>query len=375
MKLALCLFKYFPYGGLQRNFLTIAMELLNRGHDVTVYTGAWEGEKPEQLKVKILSVKRLSNHSTNCRFHRELQQHLKDDPVDLVIGFNKMPDLDVYYCADTCFATKVYEDKPFFYRLLPRSRWSLTFEKGVFDKNLATETLLLSQNEGEAYKKYYDTQPERFHLMPPGINRNRIRTESGAAEGAAVRESLGISPEHKVVGFLGSDYKRKGLDRMLHAISALPEDEKSQVRALVIGRDKRLPDYQKLAKQLGIADQVIFVGQRDDVPQLLFACDLLMHPAYLENTGNVILEAVVAGLPVICTANCGYAFYIRDNQLGSVVDMPFKQQELDQALLDLLTSDINWQQRCGAFAESADIYSRPLRAAECIERIGEQRCQ
>ena len=43
MKLALCLFKYFPYGGLQRNFLAIAQELIARGHELTVYTGSWGG--------------------------------------------------------------------------------------------------------------------------------------------------------------------------------------------------------------------------------------------------------------------------------------------------------------------------------------------
>ena len=44
MKLALCLYKYFPYGGLQRDFLRILKECQSRGHEVSVYTSEWQGE-------------------------------------------------------------------------------------------------------------------------------------------------------------------------------------------------------------------------------------------------------------------------------------------------------------------------------------------
>ena len=59
MKIALCLYKYFPYGGLQRNFLAISEELLKRGHDITVYTGEWEGECPANLSVTLLIAKKF----------------------------------------------------------------------------------------------------------------------------------------------------------------------------------------------------------------------------------------------------------------------------------------------------------------------------
>jgi hypothetical protein len=45
-------------------------------------------------------------------------------------------------------------------------------------------------------------------------------------------------------------------------------------------------------------------------PRFLLGADLLIHPAYNENTGTVLLEALVAGLPVLTTAVCGYAHYI-----------------------------------------------------------------
>ena len=57
MRLALCLFKYFPYGGLQRNCLAVAKELMARDHDVTIYTASWEGVRVEGLQVELINVK------------------------------------------------------------------------------------------------------------------------------------------------------------------------------------------------------------------------------------------------------------------------------------------------------------------------------
>ncbi len=48
MKLALCLYKYFPYGGLQRDFLRILTECQQRGHAVDVYTSEWQGKSPTE---------------------------------------------------------------------------------------------------------------------------------------------------------------------------------------------------------------------------------------------------------------------------------------------------------------------------------------
>ena len=50
-KLAILLFRYFPYGGLQKDFMGVAKELLSRGHSIRVYTRIWEGEIPKDLEV------------------------------------------------------------------------------------------------------------------------------------------------------------------------------------------------------------------------------------------------------------------------------------------------------------------------------------
>jgi UDP-glucose:(heptosyl)LPS alpha-1,3-glucosyltransferase len=110
------------------------------------------------------------------------------------------------------------------------------------------------------------------------------------------------------------------------------------------------------------------------VPALLQAADAFLHPAYEENTGNVILEAAIAGLPVVATDVCGYAHFIEDFQLGAVVYSPFQVENLAAKVGNVLDRDRQyWRQQGANLAHTGDIFSRPQRAAEYIEAIGVKR--
>ena len=122
LKLAFCLYKYFPYGGLQRDFLRIALECQKLGHDIRVYTLTWRGDVPDGFDVTIVPVKALTNHTRYERFRAWLHERLIRDPVDAVIGINKMPGLDVYYAADSCYEEKAQSQRSWLYRQLPRYR-------------------------------------------------------------------------------------------------------------------------------------------------------------------------------------------------------------------------------------------------------------
>ncbi|MGB2929790.1 MAG: hypothetical protein WBB70_12840, partial [Desulfobacterales bacterium] len=62
MKFAFCLYKYFPFGGQQRDFLEIAKTCIKRGHHVDVYTASWEGDIPNGFQIYVLPIKGLTNH-------------------------------------------------------------------------------------------------------------------------------------------------------------------------------------------------------------------------------------------------------------------------------------------------------------------------
>lgn len=76
MIVALCLYKYFPYGGLQRDFMRIAKTIAARGHHVRVYTRAWQGERPAEFECVDVPVTAHSNHGRDKQYQTWVQQHL-----------------------------------------------------------------------------------------------------------------------------------------------------------------------------------------------------------------------------------------------------------------------------------------------------------
>lgn len=120
-----------------------------------------------------------------------------------------------------------------------------------------------------------------------------------------------------------------------------------------------------------VPDQVRFIGARKDVPQLLMAADFLIHPASVENTGTVIVEALAANVPVLTTEICGYSFHVTRADAGQVVGAPFDQDELNRALGFMLACGRadQWRANCKKYIENADIFSRAQRAADVIEKV------
>ncbi|CAM5231148.1 Glucosyltransferase I RfaG OS=Stutzerimonas stutzeri OX=316 GN=CXK95_05890 PE=4 SV=1 [Stutzerimonas stutzeri] len=95
---------------------------------------------PDDFEVLIAPVKALFNHTRNERFTAWVEADLARRPVDRVIGFNKMPGLDVYYAADPCFEDKAQTLRNPIYRRWGRYKHFAEYERAVFDPQAKTET-------------------------------------------------------------------------------------------------------------------------------------------------------------------------------------------------------------------------------------------
>jgi len=370
MQLAFCLYKYFPFGGLQRDFLRIAKECTHRGHTVDVYTMEWDGEKNSGLNIHVLPVSGWQNHKRACNFVKEFSKAITQKKYDLVVGFNKMPGLDVYFAADTCYQAKARKKHGIFYRLTPRYRHLVHYENAVFTKNAKTKILLISPFQKNEFIHFYQTPEQRFYFLPPGIARDRLAPDNAAEIRAETRREFGIHENDFLLLMVGSGFKTKGLDRVIAGFAALPDELKKRSKLFIIGKD-HAELYEKQAAQLGITEYIRFLGGRYDVPRLFLAGDLLLHPAYSENTGTVLLEAVASGLPVLTTDNCGYAHYIEEANAGMVLPSPFQQKQFNQTIQNMLLSPerSTWHLNGITFAKQADIYNLAEHAVDIIEAI------
>ncbi|MBN1441332.1 MAG: glycosyltransferase family 4 protein [Planctomycetes bacterium] len=370
MRLAFCLYKYFPYGGLERDFLRIAECCCQRGHDVYVYTRSWEGEVPSGFKLTLVPVEGYTNHGLCASFVRRVRPRLLEERFDAVIGFNHMPGLDVYYAADVCFKAHAHENHGLWYRFTPRYRVYSALEESVFSPESRTEILLISEKEKSQYIQHYCTQESRFHFLPPGVSRDCRPPAHHAVIRSRLRREFSIGEDQNLVLMVGSNYKKKGFDRTLEAIASLPRGLKENTHLFVVGRQRRRA-WLAWSRLLGLFERVTFVGERNDVPRFLLGADLLMHPASRENTGTVIVEALVAGLPVLATDVCGYATHVERAGSGLLVPSPYRQADLNRKLAYMLTAPEreSWRRNALAYTARTDLFSLADRAADTIESI------
>jgi len=364
MRVAFVLFDWFPQGGLQQDLVKTVRACQGRA-TIEIHCLAWQGEPLPDVDTHIVNVRGFSKAAVREAFAAHVQQ-LKTR-VDLVVGFNRLPGLDYYFAADTCFAHRAGQ-RPWWYRLAPRTRQYLRFEDAVFGHNSNTVSLLLSPQQRLHYQQHYHTSPQRLIDLPPGIDRKHRAGADAARLRADFRAGLGISDDELVVLQIGSSFTTKGVERSLQALAALPRELHSRVHYCLMGRDKRHARWQQRARTVtGLGARLHFPGPEYDVPRCMQGADMLLHPSLHESAGMVILEAVVAGLPVLTTAGCGYAHHVLEAGAGLVCGEPFNQQDLNAMLLTMLTADrAPWRQGGIHYGQTHNLYDMPAVIADIV---------
>ena len=148
--------------------------------------------------------------------------------------------------------------------------------------------------------------PDRVRLVPlgcdPAVSHAVTPDERREARAAL---GWGDGPRALFVGALGDG--RKGFDTLYAAWTILGATPGWDVRLAVAGRGAALKGWRARAAADGLTDRVEFLGFRADVPRLLAAADVLVHPARYEAYGLGVREALCRGLPAIVSARAGVA--------------------------------------------------------------------
>jgi UDP-glucose:(heptosyl)LPS alpha-1,3-glucosyltransferase len=367
MRIAFAIMKLFPGGGLQRDCLELARQIRKHGHDVVIFTSSKDAvDFADDLAVEELPVRRRTNHGMQREFASRLRSAFSPRQFDTVVGFDKLPYLDILYCADPSIRARMSREPYLF--LLPRYRGYLALERAVFAPAGRTKVLLLSQRQVNEYCTAWHTPPERLKLLPPTIAAARRHPDYRVnGVGARLRLGLGFAPQDRVWLAVTAAPFTKGLDRSLRALREFPA-AKLIVAGLAPTSSRAARNVSAQARRFGVAGRTHSVGHREDIPELMAAADLLVHPARRDTTGTVILEAVVNGLPVITTAVCGYAQHVEAAGAGIVIDDPFDFKAFLAALSAAEDTGrrARWSAAAARYGEQPLLYEGRSRAAEII---------
>jgi len=365
MHFAFAIVSLFPGGGLQRDCLDIARRVRMLGHDVTIFTSRKSGDGfADDLPMRILRVGGHTNHRRQRAFSDEFMRDASGQ-FDLLVGFDKLGGLDVLYCSDRSTQARAARNPAL--HLLPRYWEYIGLEKECFAPERTTKVLLLSEPQLNEYWSSWTTEPKRLVLLPPTLVPARRRPElrnDGTREEWRLR--LGLSPDDWAWIAVGVQPRTKGIDRTIRALRGFAD-----ARLLIVGLDEggiRSAPIRRLAGWLGVADRIKWLGHREDVPELMAAADVFVHPARYDTTGTVILEAIVNGLPVITSSACGYAKHVSTADAGIVVPEPYRQRTLVAALQAARDAACmaHWSKSGSEYGEQSSLYEGRGRATELI---------
>ncbi|HEY0562759.1 MAG TPA: glycosyltransferase family 4 protein [Methylophilus sp.] len=355
MRFAFIIFKYFPFGGMQRDMLRTAHELVKRGHTVEIFSLSWQGDLPDDIKIHMLPQNAWFNYQRYQKFIDATFAIINASQFDYVFGYNRMANLDAHFAADPCFIERAHQQRGFFYRLTPRYRWFAACEKAVFAKQSKTHILAVSLTEQPHFKHWYGTQPSRFHYIPPFLSPQRFVLLDKVDMRKHLRCAFGFGAEDFVFLLTGSGFAMKGLDRAILALAALPADMRATTRLVAVGQDNP-KQFEAMARKLGLAEHVVIAKGRADTPQLMQGADVCVHPAYRENTGLVILEGMACGAPMLVTESCGYAQHVARAEAGLVNPLPYDQDSFNAQWMIMRRADAEqlkqWSDNGLAYAQT-----------------------
>lgn len=158
--------------------------------------------------------------------------------------------------------------------------------------------------------------PPKVVTIPNGIDLEGVHSALTQEE---AKERLGIEPSCPVVGTVGRLEPVKRLDIFLRAAAALAA-QCPDARFVIAGEGREEARLKALAGELGIESQVLFLGHRDDIYDVLRAFDILVLSSDREGLPMVLLEALCLGVVVVARGVGGIPEVIQNGVNGILVD-------------------------------------------------------
>ena len=168
-----------------------------------------------------------------------------------------------------------------------------------------------SRNTIENIHKYY--MPDfPCELIPLGIKRSSTQRKN--------RSDLGFAEDEKILVTVGRLVARKAVSQLLELVAQIAD---SAVKLVILGDGPQKAELEVQAQDLGIDQQVQFMGfvGEEEKNELLLAADLYVSTSQHEGFGLVFLEAMAAGLPVICYDFGGQSDFLEDGITGALVSL------------------------------------------------------
>ena len=352
MRIGIVTQSYYPrFGGVTEHVHATATELVRRGHDVRVITARFDGARDAGLRVERIGRNVLIpynrayvDYTVGWNLKGQLKALFRRHAFDLVHthcpAAPSLPLLAV--AAAECPQVGTFH-------MTGRNRLQEIF-KGPLTRRMARldARVAVSATAEECAQHYFGGM---YRVIPNGVDVDRFHPDNDPFE-------RWQSPDKVNIVFVGRLDPRKGVNHLVAAVPHVVERTRGRARFLIVG-DSYLRNKLEAAVRPDMREHVEFIGAvpAEDLPRWYATADIFVSPATgNESFGIVLLEAMAAGKPVVCSDIPGYRSVVVPNQNG-VLHAPNDVDSLADALSDLvededhrITLSINGRKRALEFA-------------------------
>lgn len=316
-RLAIIRQKYNPAGGAERIVSAIVKQLQAGGElSPLLISRNWESlPGVEALQVKPFY---LGSVWRDWGFARAARAAWTQAGAELVQSHERIPGCHVFRAGDGVHAAWLdarLEGRSWWRRLAtfcnPYHHYMLRTERAMFRHPALRAVICNSALVRDDVVGRFGVDPRRCAVIHNGVDSDFFNPQAAREQRAALRSQYGIPPQAPVLVYVGSGFERKGVAQALRAIAP-----HAAVHLVVVGGDKKLVHYQRLAVQLGVSERVHFTGPQRDVRSHYGLADGFILPTLYEPFGSVVGEAMACGLPVLTSTRCGGAELLEPGLTG-----------------------------------------------------------
>ena len=363
MKIALVYPKYTTHGGTERFIFNFSQKLLEMGHEVHLIVGKIHVPIDKRIVVHKVPVIKLGRFLKILSFLLFSQRVIKKHQFDIIQGFGRTTKQDVFRTGGGCH--KEYRKNiiqkirnPFlrYFKLyLPYQLLLLYIEKKQFSRNNFRKIVAVSNQVKKEIISHYNVFEEDIEVIYNGVDIEAFNPKDRERYFCEVRKRFDIKLDDKVILFVGTGFGRKGLSFLMQAF-AIIKDDYPDTKLLIVGKDNDIQRYVHLSRAFHLFNRVIFTGQQSDVRVFYAIADILVFPTLYEPFGNVCLEAMASGLPVITSRVNGVA-EIMNGMDHLLLNDPSDIEDMARKIGFLLADNVEREKIAIAARKTAERYT------------------
>ena len=345
MKVAVIIKRYdISLGGAEWLVFELVSALSQLGLDVEVLAAEANVTSPN---IHVLCQNSHGKHISLGFFSKIVRQYLAKNHFDIVHSVIPLTFTDVYQPPGGSFAETIirnaasynnrfinyYKKATAFTNL--RRTGAMLAEKNLCKNPKGPIVAALSEYVKEQFKLHYGLEEERIVVIPNGVGTDRqvdtARTQELRSEiSHHLRKGQAANPVFFLFG--ANNFRLKGLGVLIKALALVSKSDVPSTPYLLIAGSGNSKIYYNLAKRLGIANRVIFLGFLSNIQNALVISDVAVLPTFYDPSSRFILEALAADKPVITTRFNGATDLFVNNRHGKVIDAPENITALAEAI-------------------------------------------